>query len=164
VGVLESGGELKQKRDPAPLIIGAVVVLIGAGMALYLVWLSQNQADRVPVLTPEAEAYLPHLDLLGVEMVASDTFLEQTLVEITGRIKNPGDRTVSLVQIYCVFRDVNGIEIARELSVIVGPRTGSLSPQEEQPFRLAFDNLPADWNQTVPSLFVAQIEFEDSSP
>ncbi|MEX2303120.1 MAG: FxLYD domain-containing protein [Bryobacterales bacterium] len=162
MGVLETGKELeKQRRDPVPLIIGAVVVLLGLGAVFYLV--SQHQGEEVPVLTPEAEAYLPNLDLAGVEMAASDTFLDQTLVEITGKIKNIGSRTVSLVQIYCVFRDVNGVEIARELSVIVGPRTGSLSPQEEQAFRLAFDNLPADWNQVVPSLFVAQIEFEDAA-
>ena len=162
MGVLETGKELeKQRRDPVPLIIGAVVVLLGLGAVFYLV--SQRQGEEVPVLTAEAKAYLPNLDLAGVEMAASDTFLEQTLVEITGNIKNLGSRTVSLVQIYCVFRDVNGIEIARELRVIAGPRTGSLSPQEEQAFRLAFDNLPADWNQVVPNLFVAQIEFEDAA-
>lgn len=162
MGVLEEGTNVgQQRRDPVPLIIGAVVVLLGAGVAYYLVWQSQQQAGQVPVLTPEAEAYLPRLDLVGVEMAASDTFLEQTLVEITGNIKNLGDRTVSSVAIYCVFRDINGLEIARELREIVGRRGGALSPQEEQPFRLAFDNLPEDWNQAVPSLFVAQIEFED---
>lgn len=162
MGVLEDGASLEQRRrDPVPLIIGAVVVLLGAGVAYYLVWLSQQQAERIPVLTAEAEAYLPNLDLSGVEMAASDTFLDQTLVELTGKIKNLGGRTVRSVEIYCVFRDINGIEIARELREIVGPRSQTLASGEEQPFRLAFDNLPEDWNQAVPSLFVAQIAFED---
>lgn len=164
MGVLETGSELdQQRRDPVPLVIGAIVALLGAGVALYLFWQSQQQTGTVPVLTPEAEAYLPMLDLSGVEMAASDTFLEQTLVEITGSIKNLGDKTVTLVEINCVFREINGIEVAREPRVVIGPRTGPLAPQEEKSFRLAFDNLPPDWNQILPNLFVAQIEFAGDS-
>ena len=162
VGVLETGTELeRQRRDPAPLIIGAIVVLLGAGVALYLYWQSLGETDAGPVLTEEARAYLAHLDLGDVEMAASDTFLAQTLVEITGRIENLGGRTVDRVEINCVFRDIHGIELAREPGVIVGPRTGPLRPNQEQSFRLAFDNLPDGWNQDMPSLFVAQIVFGD---
>ena len=160
MGVLETGSELdRQRRDPAPLMIGAIVVLLGAGVAFYLFWQSQQRAGSVPLLTPEAEAYLPLLDLSDVAMAASDTFLEQTLVEITGTIKNRGERTIALVEINCVFREINGIEIAREPRVVIGPRTGPLAPQQEKSFRLAFDNLPPDWNQALPNLFVAQIGF-----
>jgi hypothetical protein len=35
-----------------------------------------------------------------------------------------------------------------------------LHPGETQSFRLAFDNLPAEWNQAMPSLFISQIQFE----
>lgn len=164
MGVLGTGSELEpRRRDPAPLVIGAIVVLLGAGVAFYLFWQSQQRQDTIAVLTPEAQAYLPFLDLIDVEMGAADTFLEQTLVEITGKIKNRGDRSVALVEINCVFRDVNGIEIAREPGVVIGPKTGPLSPQQEKSFRLAFDNLPADWNQVLPNLFVAQIAFDDAT-
>jgi hypothetical protein len=164
VGVLETGSELqRQRRDPVPLVIGAIVVLLGAGVAFYLFWQSQHRQETIAVLTPEAEAYLPFLDLIDVEMGASDTFLEQTLVEITGKIKNRGERTVALVEINCVFRDINGIEIAREPRVVIGTKTGPLAPQQQKSFRLAFDNLPADWNQVLPNLFVAQIIFGDGS-
>jgi hypothetical protein len=162
VGVLETGPELeRQGRDPAPLVIGAIVVLLGVSVAFFLFWQAQQRQQAAAVLTPEAAAYLPLLDLSGVEMAASDTFLEQTLVEITGSIKNRGDREIALVEINCVFRDIDGIEIAREPRVVIGPRTGPLSPQAEKTFRLAFDNLPLEWNQTLPSLFVAQIVFGD---
>jgi hypothetical protein len=162
VGVLETGSELERRpRDPVPLVIGAIVVLLGAGVAFYLFWQSQQREEASPVLTPEAEAYLPFLDLVDVQMGASDTFLGQTLVEINGKIKNRGDRTVTLVEINCVFRDINGIEIAREPRVVIGSKTGPLASQQEKSFRLAFDNLPADWNQVLPNLFVAQIVFSE---
>jgi hypothetical protein len=164
VGVLETGPELeRQRRDPAPLVIGAIVVLLGLGVAFYLFRASQHRPETAPVLTPEAEAYLPSLDLADVEMGAADTFLEQTLVEIIGKIKNRGGRSLASVEINCVFRDIDGIEIAREPRVIIGPKTGPLGPQQEKSFRLAFDNLPPEWNQALPSLFVAQIVFEDES-
>ncbi len=162
MGVLDTGSELeRQRRDPAPLVIGAIVVLLGVGVALFLFWQSQHRQKAGAVLTAEAAAYLPSLDLSGVEMAASDTFLEQTLVEITGKIKNNGDKTVALVEINCVFRDINGVEIAREPRVVIGSKTGPLAPQQEKSFRLPFDNLPADWNQALPNLFVAQIVFGD---
>ena len=161
MGVLDTGTGLdKQRRDPMPLIIGAIVVLLGAGAAFYFYQRAQLASNAEAVLTDEARAYLPQLDLSEVEMAASDTFLEQRLVEINGKITNLGERAVSLVQINCVFRDVNGIEIAREPRVVIGPKNGPLDPQEQKTFRLPFDNLPAEWNQVMPSLFIAQIDFE----
>jgi hypothetical protein len=164
VGVLETGSELeRQRRDPAPLVIGAIVVLLGVAAAFYLIRQSQQRQETAPVLTAEAEAYLPFLDLIDVEMGAADTFLEQTLVEIIGKINNRGERGLASVEINCVFRDVNGIEIAREPRVIIGAKTGPLAPQQEKSFRLAFDNLPPEWNQALPSLFVTQIVFDDAA-
>jgi hypothetical protein len=162
VGVLETGSDLEQRqRDRTPLVIGAMVVLIGAAAALFLFWQSQRESADGPALSDEARAYLDQLDLSGVQMAASDTFLEQTLVEITGSIQNLGNRRVARVEINCVFREVNGVEVAREPRQIVGPKTGPLLPQEQQSFRLAFDNLPPEWNQALPDLYVAAIEFEE---
>jgi hypothetical protein len=44
---------------------------------------------------------------------------------------------------------------------LVSERTGNLPPGDTQNFRLAFDSVPADWNQVVPDLFIAQIHFSE---
>jgi hypothetical protein len=141
-------------------IIGAVFVLAAGGFAYWYYEQESNRAREQPELSEAAREYLEFLALTDVAMGAEDTFLEQTLVTIEGKITNLGERTVAQVRIYCVFREVNGIEIDRQLMTIVGRRGDPLEPGETQSFRLPFDQIPPQWNQAMPNLFVAEIEFE----
>lgn len=140
------------------LVVAALAGGIGAGAYFY--W--QDRSARTPapiILTEEARAYLPSLDLGGVEMSGKENALGQTLVEITGQIANQGDRQIRSIRLNCVFFDINGIELHRALSTIVPARTG-LAPGTEQGFRLAFDDIPDGWNQVMPSLYIAEIVFD----
>ena len=159
--MLEQGRQLKKARGPTlPLPALGVIVLLGAAAGGFFWWLSTQAPAEEPQLTEEARAYLPHLALSDVEMKAEEDFLEQTVVAIEGKITNTGERRVSLVEVNCVFRDVNGIEIGRERGVLIGRRTGALAAGETKSFRLAFDAVPLEWNQAMPSLFISQIQFE----
>jgi hypothetical protein len=44
--------------------------------------------------------------------------------------------------------------------MVVGGRTGSLTAGETKSFRLPFDTIPETWNQAMPTLIIAQIQFE----
>jgi hypothetical protein len=92
-------------------------------------------------------------------MKATDNALGQTLVEITGRITNAGDRPVERVVLQCVFYDPYSQVIARELVAIVRARDGVLFAGETRRFRLPFDELPDTWNQVMPQLVIAEIRF-----
>lgn len=157
--MLETAQTLRKKRAKfVPLLIAAALVASLGGLA-YVAW--KEESERPPeqiVLTDEARAYLPRLDLGDVEMVATDNSLGQTLVEITGVIRNLGDRPIRSIRINCVFFDVYGIELHRVLSTIVRPRQG-LAPSDEQDFRLPFDDIPVGWNQVMPKLYIAEIVF-----
>ena len=59
-----------------------------------------------------------------------------------------------------MFHDYSGGVVARERALVVGGRSGALAPGETKPFRLPFDNIPDTWNQVLPSLVIAQIQFE----
>jgi hypothetical protein len=50
--------------------------------------------------------------------------------------------------------------VKRERVTIVGAGGGTLGPGETKPFRLAFDDVPDTWNQVMPALVIAQIQFE----
>lgn len=147
------------KISPATLVIGFAATLI-LGTFAWLTFAPAPEAPPPAVLTEEARAYLNYLTLSDVNMQAAESYVQQRLVEILGNIGNNGNRNVKLVEVVCVFRDYNGAEARRERVFIVSGRTGSLAPGKTKPFRLAFDNLPQNWNQAMPNLVIAQIQFE----
>ena len=150
----------KSRSTPILPILGVVALLSAAGFG-YVRWLESQPGPEEAVLTEEAKAYLPSLKLRDVTMSAKDDALGQTLVEINGTVANNGDRVVEVAEINCIFREVNGIEIGRQLAQVVRRRDGPLMPGETRGFRLPFDDIPYGWNQNLPSLYIAQIQFED---
>ena len=144
---------------PPVAIAIAVVAALGGGVFLYLERESRKPAPAPPPLTGEAKAYVKHLRLLDVEKSAKESYLHQSIVEITGKIGNDGDRVLQLVEINCVFYDPYGQVVLRERVPIVSRKMGNLAPQEIKSFRLAFDNVPESWNQAMPQLVIARIDF-----
>jgi len=143
----------------APVVIAIVAALVVGGAAAYLTFGPKPAPPPPPVLTQEAKDYLANLKLSDVGLQAAESYINSSLVEILGKIGNVGSRNVRLVQVNCVFRDVYGRPIRRELATVVG-KTGALKPGDTKPFRLAFDNAPPGWNQAMPDLVIAQIQFE----
>ena len=142
------------------LVIAGMAALGAAFGYLILRPPDAEQTPSEPILTEQARAYLPNLELgEDTGMTAREDALGQTLLEITGTVANNGPRVVSAVTVNVVFRDIDGLEIDRQRARIVGPRAGPLEPGLARPFRLAFDNVPPHWNQAFPSLYIAAIEF-----
>jgi len=144
---------------PVAVVIGLVLVLGLAGF-LYLDHTAKKEPAPPPPLTPEARAYAKDLKLANVTMKAHESYLKQSVVEITGDIQNAGDRTLKLVEITCVFYDGYGQVVLRERVPIVSAKIGALAPAQIKPFRLPFDNVPESWNQVMPQLVMAGIEFQ----
>ena len=150
-----------QKRAWNPtLLLAVLAVMAVAAVAGYLA-LKYAAAPPPAALTPEAKAYVRSLGLSGVEMKAAESYMGSTLVEITGRIQNNGDRPLRLVELNCVFYDVGQNVIHRErVPIVKRSALGSLKPGESRPFRMPFDSIPDGWNQALPQLVIANIEFE----
>jgi len=143
---------------PIPFVVGAIVVFLGLGAwAAYDYW-AREHPPVPPVLTAEAKQYVHNLQLSDVEMKAAESYMKQRVVEILGKITNNGSRALRVVEINCVFYDAYGQVVLRERVTIVG-RAGALRPGDRKNFRLAFDNIPESWNQTLPQLVIAQIVF-----
>ena len=144
---------------PIPLVAVGVLVLLGLAAWGFLGYWERTHAPAPGVLTAEAKQYVRNLQLSEVEMKATESYMKQKVVEITGKITNNGPRPVNLVEINCVFRDAYGQVVLRERVAIVGRRTGTLAPGDKKSFRLAFDTIPESWNQGLPDLVIAQIVF-----
>ena len=137
--------------------IGALLVL---GIVGWLTFGPKPGPPPEPVLTPEARQYLPSLGLEEVHMQASESYVNQRVVEILGNIANHGNRKVKQALVTCVFYDWNGQMVAKENDYIVGGTAGSLEPGGTKPFRLAFDTIPDSWTQALPTLVIREITFE----
>ena len=109
-----------------------------------------------PPLTPEGKAYVRSLALTDTSMKASDSYAQQTLTEIEGKIQNTGNKSVDRVDVFCNFFDQNGILILKERGALV---KRALKPGEIRKFRLAFDDIPQSWNNQMPSFVIAQVIF-----
>jgi hypothetical protein len=147
------------KISPASIVIGLAMILI-LGVFGWLTFGPKPPPPPPPVLTAEAKQYLNNLVLTNVHMQAAESLVNQRVVEILGDITNKGDRTVRLAEVTCVFSDYYGKELKRERVAIVGQTTGLLIPGASKPFRLAFDDLADTWNQALPALVIAQIQFK----
>jgi hypothetical protein len=141
------------------IVIGLVLVL-GLGGFLFLDRAAKKEPPAPPRLTGDARAYARNLKLMNVEMKAHESYLKQSVVEIVGNIQNVGDRIVKTVEINCVFYDSYGQVVLRERVPIVSPKIGAVAPEQIKPFRLPFDNVPESWNQRMPQLVMAAIEFQ----
>jgi hypothetical protein len=142
---------------PAAYVI-ALVLVLGAAEFLYLTRAAQRPPEPPAALTGDARTYVHNgfLPIKDVDMQAHESYLKQQIVEITGKIGNTGNRVVSNAQIYCVFKDAYGQVVLRERVSIVKQK---LSPGDMQSFRLAFDNVPESWNQALPDIVIASIDF-----
>lgn len=149
----------EKKGIPIAALVVALVVILGAGFFLYLDRASHRPPPPPAPLTAEAKAYVRSLQLADVEMQKHESYMKQAVVEITGKIGNNGARTLRVVQINCVFYDPDGQVVLRERVPIVSQKIGGLAPGEIKTFRLAFDNIPDSWNQALPQLVIAEIDF-----
>ncbi len=149
----------KESVPPAAIVISLVLALGIAGF-LFLERASRQAPPAPPALTAEAREYVKNLRLANVDMKAQESFLKQSVLEITGEIGNAGDRALKTVELYCVFYDVSGQVVARERVPIVNPQMGGLGPGESKNFRLPFDTVPGTWNNVMPQLVIAGITFQ----
>ncbi len=149
-----------QRGGPSKALIASILglLVVGGGAFWYLERLAKQPAPAGPALSAEAREYVRYLKLSGVEMKATESYMKQTVVEITGLIANNGNRSVRAVELNCVFYDHYSQVVLRQRVAIVRPNTG-LQPGELRKFRLPFDNLPESWNHGMPQLVIAQIKF-----
>jgi hypothetical protein len=147
---------------PVGVIAGAVfcaVVLAG----LFLLSRMQSQPDGPPPITPELEAYLPHLAVGELRMSAEENFLGQQVVYLDGQIANRGDRIVRQLTVRVYFRDsLNQVVLREDRDVI---RTGQpgvtpLASGETREFRLLFDRIPDSWNRQLPQFQLVSMELQ----
>jgi len=141
-------------------IVICLVLALGIAGFVFLERASKQPPPPPPPLTDQAKAYVKHLRLSNVDMKAHESFLKQSVVEITGEIGNAGDRVLKTVELNCIFYDPVGQVVLRQRVPIVSAQMGGLHPNETKPFRMPFDTVPENWNNVMPQLVIAGITFQ----
>ena len=154
---LSSSGS--SRRGSAALVIVLVIVIFTAAGAGIWLLLTRRPVQEPGKLTAEAEAYFPYMSMTDFDMKATESFTQQQLVEITGKISNKGNRQVTAVDAVCIFYDPYGKAVHRERVGVLKAREGALKPGESRPFRMAFDTIPNSWNQAFPQIGIAEMRF-----
>jgi hypothetical protein len=142
-----------------PYVLGAVALVVISLLVAYLEFGPKPAAEEMR-LTDEAKAYITKLGLADIGMQVKLDYFQQKVLEITGTIANGGNRGLDVVEVYCVFRDGADNELRRERTAIVSKKMGGLQPGETKSFRLPFDSVPDTWNQQLPQLVIAGIDFQ----
>ena len=132
----------------------AALLFIGGALAWYINRPAPNAT--APSLTPDAKAYVRNLQLSDVTMKATESYVKQMVTEIEGKITNAGARPVKGVDVYCIFYNVYGEVVLRQRVPIV---KSLVKPGESRSFRLPFDDIPASWNNQMPQLVIAGLQF-----
>ena len=140
-------------------ISSGVFVILALVLGVLYLQRSGPEEPQSGAASAEVRGYVSNLALSDVSMKATENFMKQQVVEIEGRITNNGPRPLEEVDVYCLFRGIDGREIYRERSAIVRKKGAPLKASEARAFRLAFDSLPEGWNQALPTLVIAQITF-----
>ena len=137
---------------------GLYTIAIALVLAGGVIWFVNRPkpAAATTQLSADAKAYVRNLQLSDVTMKATESYVGQTVTEIEGKIANAGSRTVEHVEVTCVFYNSFGEVILRERVPIV---VTGLKPGETRAFRMPFDAIPSGWNNQMPQLVIARIEF-----
>ena len=169
--------EQKKFTIPPMAIVAGFVVLLGAVGFLYLDRLSKQTPAGPPPPTAEARAYAKNLrfvaddgvNLENPKMESHESYLQQSIVEITGNIMNAGDRPVNSVDVTWIFYEPGAVMpdghlyqeiILRKRASLVTKKMGGLAPGQFRHFSVSFDDIPDTWNQAMPQLVIAGIEFK----
>jgi hypothetical protein len=162
---------------PPMAIVAGIVVLLGAGGFLYLDRASKRTPAGPEPPSAEARAYAKNLrfvaddgvNLENPKMESHESYLKQSIVEISGNVMNAGDRPVSSVEVTWLFKEPGAVMpdgqlyqevIWRERTSLVTKKMGGLAPGQFRHFSVSFDNIPDSWNQAMPSLVIAGISFK----
>jgi len=170
--------EQKERFTIPPMaIVAGFVVLLGMVGFLYLDRISKQAPPGPPPPSAEARAYAKNLrfvaddgvSLQNPEMKLHESFLQQSVVEISGNIMNAGGRPVDSVEVTWLFKEPGAVMpdgqlyqevVWRERTFLVTKKMGGLAPGQFRHFSVSFDNVPETWNQAMPSLVIAGIEFK----
>jgi Protein of unknown function (DUF2393) len=159
----------KEKGNWLPWIVAGAIVIVAL---LTLMLLSSHKrsgpTQSITQMLPAA-SYASNLPIANLQMSEASNFAGGKVTYIDGHIANRGPETIKGIVAQVAFRSYTGDFAQRETLPLQLIRTREpyvdtqpvsaqpLKPGDERDFRLIFDNVSPDWNQTYPEIRIIQV-------
>ena len=170
--------DLQSTTDEQKGGMGAAAWIAAASVLILLVvsavLVAHHQRAAVPVVPPNTvlplDAYAANLAVTGIEMSDTDTFGGGRLIYVDGHITNNGAKTVSGITVQTIFANDMHYPPQVETGPLMLIRTRDpevdtepvsrepLKPGDSREFRLIFEHVTTDWNQTYPEIHVTGVQ------
>lgn len=138
-------------------------VLIGVAVVVALVVLfslASRQSGRqsfgqahLPFGATE-QAYAANVKFEKLKMSRFANMLNQDVTYLAGEVVNQGNRTIENLQVTVEFRNQQNKVVLRTTRKVLGLEPVPIPPGGREAFRIAFDNVPSDWNVHYPNIQV----------
>lgn len=153
-----------EERDSSRwTILIAVAVVMAVIVAIAFLLREEPKKAAAP------PAYVANLKIADLKMSAAENFVGSTVSYVDGTVANTGTQTVVHATVEVTFKDDMGQVAQREqvpLRILKteGPypeaidlKAAPLAPGQNQPFRLTFESISAQWNRQYPEVRVTDV-------
>jgi len=158
-----------ESKFPWPILAIIVAGLILAAFIYLLPRMPKQDVRQVPTAAQVPEQ--PFGSELQVKHLTVQPAPTGGAVVVAGDVVNTGSRKVAGITVQAEFLDSNGRVVHQDTQPMqaVADKTGAtviplvqspISPNETKPFRIAFSEVPQDWNHNAPRLRVMHVTFE----
>ncbi len=145
--------------------VAAAVILLALGGLLLLTHHKPAAANVILPLDP----YAPNLVFSDVQMSESSSVSGMKVTFVDGTVRNTGSRTISGIDLQVIF--ANDLQMPPQIEPVplnlirthepyidTEPVSAvPLAPGDSREFRLAFENISQDWNQSLPAIRVVKV-------
>lgn len=163
------GESTKEKGNWLPWVLAGVVVALVLTVVIVLNTHKHTVTSQSATQMAPADPYAANLPITNLQMSEASNLAGGKVTYIDGHIANHGEKTVTGIVVQAAFRSYTGEFAQRETLPLNLIRTREpyvdtqpvsaqpLKPGEERDFRLIFDNISPDWNQTYPEIRSIQV-------
>lgn len=150
-------------RFPVAFLAGVIVVfLVVAGVVL----LTRTPPSRGSAVVeklpfgPAEQAYAERVHFKDIQMARATNFLNQEFTYVAGTVSNDGVQTIRQIEVTLEFHDPFNQVVLRETQRLIGPRAQPLTGGQMRDFQIAFEHVPAEWDQQYPAIRVTGLVLE----
>ena len=143
--------------------IGLTLVVFVTGIGFFLL-----RGDHAPAPTAP-DPYAARIQISNIKMSSAENLAGGAVTYIEGTVTNSGDKTLIDARVEATFRDeMNqvaqkegaGLHIVKNNGVYddaVQLSAAPLAPGQSAQFRLAFEHISSQWNQSSPEIRVLRV-------